>query len=86
MTNVLICSTPAQLNLLITPSEEKTIPLFTRLCKATATLKTDAESVNSFFNGLLSVFKKQLKDRLPMATKAFELANGLDMLERLQAT
>jgi len=82
VSNVVLSTTEAQLNLLVVPSKEHMQNLFERLCTAVIALKTDSESVHGFFDSIISVFKRVTRDRLALVTESFERAQGLDILER----
>ena len=47
-------------------------------------LRTNAESVQSFFDCVMKVFQNVNRDRLSLVTEAFEKAGGLDELEKFQ--
>ena len=60
------------------------IHTFTSLNKAVIELRTDAESVKSYFDSVMTIFKRIAPERLRLATEAFERAEGLDILEKFQ--
>ena len=60
------------------------LSLFEKLCKAVKALKTDAQSIDNFFDSIVSIFRRVGQNRIALATDAFERANGLDILEDFQ--
>lgn len=84
VTNVIQSCSDAQLNMLVIPNKDQMHDLFTKLNKAVQALKTDQESVSSYFDSILSVFQRIGKSRIPLASEAFEKAAGLDVIENFQ--
>ena len=74
VTNAILGSSDAQLNILILPSPEEMKKLFERLCKGVISLKTDRESVENFCESMSKIFKEVSRDRLPLLTESFERA------------
>jgi len=84
VTNVIFGSSDAQLNILVVPSIDKMINLFKILGKAVEALQTDKESVKSYFDATMCIFKRVGRERTNQVTEAFEKAGGLDLLENFQ--
>ena len=59
--------------------------LFKRLGQAVEALHTDKESVKSYFDATMCLFKRVGRDRTNQVSEAFEKAGGLDILEGFQA-
>lgn len=85
VSNVILSCSEAQLAMKLLPSLDKMLETYQSLNKAVTELRTDAESVRGYFDCVMSIFKRVSRDRLHLATEAFERSGGLDLLERFQS-